>query len=116
MATKPALVDDEAWSEPPESFTEMRSWKTFNRFCQRALESMRSGVFDTRLDRFVTLSFLELDREGVANVTFQLESFASLLLQAQEQAKTRTDGGDNLVGVTVASAAFETPPELAREP
>ena len=116
MATKPMLVDDEAWGEPPESLREMRSWKTFSRFCDRALESMRSGAFDARLDRFVTLSFLELDRKGVANVTSQLESFASLLSQEQEQAKTRAEEGENLVAVTVASAAFETPPELAREP
>ena len=116
MATKPALVDDEAWSEPPESSTEMRSWKTFSRFCQRALESMQSGVFDARLDRFVTLSFLELDHEGVANVTSQLESFASLLSEEQARAKTATDGSEDLIGVTVGLAAIEAPPELAKEP
>ena len=116
MATKPALVDDEAWLEPPESLRETPSWKTFSRFCDRALESMRSGVFDARLDRFVTLSFLELDREGVANVTAELESFASLLSREQARAKTGADGGQDLVGVTVGLAAFETPPELAKEP
>ncbi len=116
MATKPTLVDDEAWSEPPESLRETRSWKTFSRFCDRTLESMRSGVFDARLDRFVTLSFLELDRQGVANVTSQLESFASLLSQEQARVKTATDGGEDLVGVTVGLAAIETPPELAKEP
>lgn len=119
LATKPALVDDEAWREPPESLGETNGWKTFSRFCDRALESMRSGVFDSRIDRFVTLSFLELDRQGVTNVTSQIESFVNLL--AEEQARVgRGKGepgeGEDRVGVTVGLAALETPAELAKEP
>ena len=118
-ATKPAMVDDEAWCEPPESLRETNGWKTFNRFCERTLESMRSGAFDARLDRIVTLSFLELDRHGVANVTSQIESFANLLSEEQARASRRKRGPDedeDRVGVTVGLGAFETPAELAMEP
>ena len=119
LATKPALVDDEAWREPPESLRGTNSWKTFSRFCDRALESMRNGVFDTRLDRFVTLSFLELDRQGIANVTSQIESFANLLSEEQARANQKKRGADEAedqIGITVGLAAFETPAELAKEP
>jgi len=119
VATKPAMVDDEAWCEPSESLRKTNSWKTFNRFCERTLESMRSGAFDARLDRVVTLSFLELDRHGVANVTSQMESFANLLSEEQARASRRKRGpakAEDRVGVTVGVAAFETPAELAMEP
>ena len=119
LATKPALVDDEAWSDPSDSLRGTESWNTFSRFCGRMLDSMRAGVFDSRLDRIVTLSFLELDRQGAANVTAQLKGFADLLAQEEKRARGRglePGKGADTVPVTVGLAALETPPELAMEP
>jgi hypothetical protein len=119
LATKPALVDDHAWRDPPESLRGTDRWKTFDHFCGKVLDSMRTGTFDSRLDRFVTLSFLDLDHEGVINVESRLESFVELLSNEQkrvEAGKTERSGEKGLVGVTVALAAFETPRALAKEP
>jgi len=117
VATKPVMVDLGSRSNPSAVLLGMDDWGTFDRFCDRVVESMQSGVFDDRVDRFVTLSFLELDREGVANVTFELESFASLLSAEQERAATRAaESGEELFGVIAGLAAYETPPELAKEP
>jgi hypothetical protein len=118
LATKPALVDDEAWSEAPESLRGTHRWATFSRFCDKALESLRADVFDARLDRVVTLSFLEVDREGAANVVAQLEAFARVLEEEQERVGIREHEPRKAdsVAITVGLAAFETPPELAKEP
>ena len=118
-ATRPALlVDDEAWCEPPKSVRARRTWPTFCRFCDQVLESLRSDVFDARLDRVVTLSFLEVDEEGAAEVVSRLEAFAHVLEQERDRAAIpgHAPSAADAVGVTVASAAFETPPELAKEP
>ena len=117
LATRPALVDDEAWAEPSASLRERDSWETFSRFCDKVLESLRSDTFDVRVDRFLTLSFLEVDKEGAENVTSQLEAFAEVLREEQERVGTvnrKPDKGDS-VAVTAGFAVFETPPELARD-
>lgn len=117
-ATKPALVNNDAWRDPPASLQGTDRWKTFGRFCSKVLESMRTGTFDGRLDRIVTLSFLELDRQGVANVASQLEAFARLLSKEETRAKLREreEGAEPAVPVTIGLAAYETPVDLAKEP
>jgi hypothetical protein len=116
MATKPALVDDVAWREPPQSLRGTPEWDAFSSFCGKTLESLRADVFDARLDRVLTLSFLEVDSEGAANVAAQLDAFAGVLKAEQERCTRQKVSKADSVGITVASAAFEAPPEMAREP
>jgi hypothetical protein len=116
-ATTPAMTGDGAWQSPPDSLRGTRSWRTFERFCEKVLEAMRSGTFDARTDRSVTLSFLNLDRRSWENVIAGIESLAAFILEEQARAKVRLEkSGEKPIAATVGLAAFETPPELAKEP
>jgi hypothetical protein len=115
-ATTPAMRGDGVWQDPPDSLRATPSWTTFERFCEKALAAMRAGSFDARLDRYVALSFLSLDRQGWANVVAGIESLAAFFPEEQERAKARMKkSGEKPLVATVALAAFETPAELARD-
>ncbi len=115
-ATTPAMRGDDAWRDPPDSLRGTPRWTTFDRFCEKALEAMRAGTFDARLDRYVALSFLSLDRQGWANVVAGIESLAAFILEEQERAKARMEkSGEEPLMATVGLAAFERPAELAKE-
>jgi hypothetical protein len=117
LATRPAMVSDDAWQNPPDSLKAKRSWATFHRFCETVLKAMREGTFDARVDRSVTLSFLNLDQRGWANVIAGIESLEAFILEEQESAKARMKkSGEKPLAATVGLAAFETPGELAKEP
>jgi hypothetical protein len=116
-ASRPAMIGDGAWQTPPDSLRGTPSWRTFKRFCEKVLEAMRSGTFDARADRSVTLSFLNLDQQGWANVIAGIESLAAFVLKEQARAKARLEeSGEKPTAATVGLAAFETPAELAKEP
>jgi hypothetical protein len=116
-ATKPAMESDHAWRNPSDSLRQTGGWRTFERFCEKAVEAMRAGTFDARLDRVVTLSFLHFDQEGWVKATAGVDSFAAFLLKEQACAKERLhESGEQPIAVTVGLAAFESPTKLAKEP
>lgn len=117
QATRPWMAGGGPWDDPPEPLRSNREWKKFSAFAKRVTKAMEAGTFDSRLDRSVTLSFLDLDETGWANVTAGIESLGTLVLEEQECAKARMGkSGEEPLAATVAWAAFETSAELAKEP
>jgi hypothetical protein len=109
-ATRPAIIDGNAWADLPDALRETRGWKTFECFSERVKEAMRAGTFDARVDRYVTLSFLSFDQQGWTNVIAGIEALSAFLLEEQELAKDRlANSGEQPVLMTVAMGAFEAP-------
>lgn len=107
-ATKPTLLDYEPCADPPAALTGTASWRTFERFCERAIESMATGTFDKRVDRYVTWSFVSLDREGWENVLAGTEALSKRIFREQEQAAPRlAKSGSTPIAMTIALAALE---------
>jgi hypothetical protein len=116
-ATKPAIVDSNAWAEPPDVLRGTRSWKTFESFSEKVKAAMRAGTFDARVDRYVTLSFLSLDRQGWANVVAGIETLSAFISAEQERAKVRLKkSGEKPIAMTVGLGAFEASEETVKAP
>jgi hypothetical protein len=116
-ATRPAIIDGDAWADLPDALKGMRSWKTFECFSEKVKETMRAGTFDARPDRYVTLSFLSLDQQGWTNVIAGIEALSLFLLEEQAHAKDRMAKlGEQPVLMTVGTGAFEAPKDSAKAP
>jgi DNA-binding HxlR family transcriptional regulator len=116
-ATRPAITDGDAWANPPDALRKTQGWKTFERFSGKVKEAMRAGTFDARMDRYVTLSFLSLDKQGWVNVVAGIEALAVCILEEQERAKVRMKkSGEKPVAMTVGLGAFETPKDTIKAP
>lgn len=109
-ATRPAIIDGDAWADLPDALRGTRSWQTFERFSEEVKEAMRAGTFDARVDRYVTLSFLSFDQQSWTNVIAGIETLSAFLMEEQELAKDRlAKSGEQPVLMTVGMGAFEAP-------
>lgn len=116
-ATKPKILDRDAWTKPSDSLKGSRNWKSFERFSEAVMESMLTGTFDRRLDRYVTLSFLRLDKEGWRNVGKAMEELAVFLAEEQRQAGLRmAESGEAPIKMTFSRGAFEAPSSMPKDP
>jgi DNA-binding transcriptional ArsR family regulator len=116
-ATRPAIVDGDAWADLPDSLRETRSWKIFERLSEKIKEAMRAGSFDAREDRYVCWSFLTLDQQGWINVVAEIEALSVLLLEEQKHAEDRlSNSGEQPILVTVGMGAFDAMPDSIKAP
>lgn len=116
-ATRPAIIDGDAWADLPNSLKGTQGWKTFESFSEKVKEAMRAGTFDARVDRYVTLSFLNFDQQGWTNVTAGIEALSAFLLEEQGRARDRlAKSGEQPVLMTVGLGAFEAPKDSAKAP
>ncbi|HSS04646.1 MAG TPA: hypothetical protein VLK89_05615 [Solirubrobacterales bacterium] len=116
-ATRPAITDSNAWTDPPDALREAGSWAAFQRLSEEVKEAMRGGTFDARVDRYVTLSFLSLDQQGLANVVAGIETFSKFLSEEQGHAKDRMKkSGEKPVAMTVGLGVFEASKDSVKAP
>jgi len=116
-ATRPVIIDGNAWADPPDALLGTQSWRTFERFSGKVKEAMRAGTFDARVDRYVTLSFLSLDQQGWANVVAGIEALSAFIFEEQECAKVRMKkSGEKPVVMTVGLGAFEASKDSIKAP
>ncbi|MEX2448940.1 MAG: hypothetical protein WD404_09400 [Solirubrobacterales bacterium] len=116
-ATVPAILGEDPWANVPESIRDEPSWKVFEQISERIIEAMRMGTFDIREDRYFTWSLLRLDRQGWANVIAAIDELDAFIRDEQAQAKVRMkESGEKQTLMTVATAAFESPLNPAKEP
>jgi DNA-binding PadR family transcriptional regulator len=107
-ATKPTLLDYDPCADPPEALIETKGWRTFERFCKKAIESMAAGTLDGRVDRYTAWSFISLDPEGLESVVGSIDALAEQISRERDQAAPRlAKSGKPPIAMTVALAALE---------
>jgi hypothetical protein len=116
-ATGPLIIDNESWSEVPDSIKASYSWSTFERLSELFKEAMEAGTVDARPDRHLSWSLLLLDRRGWQNAIEALDSLFALIFEEQTAAKHRVaKSGERRIRTLVALAGFESPKDSARAP
>jgi hypothetical protein len=108
-ATRPAIVEDGPWAEGPEMLTETDSWAAFMLLSNLARKSIASGTFDVRLDRHVTWSLVNLDRQGRDTVVAGLNELEAFIREEEREAGKRIEAGAEPLTMVVALGALESP-------
>jgi hypothetical protein len=67
-ATKPMLRDYDPCADASEKLVGTKSWETFRRLCESVKDAMAAGTLDTRPDRYLAWSLIQLDRQGWESV------------------------------------------------
>jgi DNA-binding transcriptional ArsR family regulator len=88
-ACGPAIRDGEFWTNPPNALVGTETWEAFEQLCTNMVRAMKTGVFDARIDRYLTWSFLMLDQRGWENVVARIEELYALLRDEQVRANGR---------------------------
>lgn len=116
-ATKPAMRDYAASSDPFSQLVGTETWRVFESLCELAREALIAGTFDTRTDRCLSWSLIRLDRQGWKSVIAGIEALSQVIADEQERAKLRmAKCGERPIPLTVGLAAFEAPKELVKAP
>lgn len=109
-ATKPAIRNYDFSADPLNRLAGTESWQAFEGLCELARESLISGTFDMRTDRFLCWSLIRLDRQGWANVIADIDFLSRFISEEEEQARIRmSKSGERPIPMTVGLAAFEAP-------
>jgi hypothetical protein len=117
QATGPAVLDNDAWSDIPDSIKTNISWTIFEQFSDQAKEAMTAGTLDARPDRHLSWSLLRLDQLGWENVVGTVDALFEFLFEEEKSAEQRMDAsGEEPITMTVALAAFESPKDSAKAP
>jgi hypothetical protein len=116
-ATKPAIPSYDPCADPPSLLLGMEGWCAFEQLCGQMREAMVAGSFDARLDRFISWSFVSLDRQGRRNVIEDTEELFDFFSDEQARAGQRiAKSGEEPVTMTVGLAVLEASKELTKAP
>jgi hypothetical protein len=116
-ATRPAIFDNAAWAEVPDSVKATYSWRTFEQLSDRVREAIDAGTFEARTDNHLSWSLLRLDQQGWENVAAAVGALFELAFEAEEKAKLRMSSSDEgAIATTLALAAFESPKDSVKAP
>lgn len=116
-ATKPAIHGYDPCADPPDLLEGTGSWQTFERFCARVREAIAAGIFDVRVDRYVTWALVRFDAQGWANIIEGIDALFEFIHQEQEQAERRmAKSGEDPIAMTVGLAAFEALKDSVKAP
>ncbi len=109
-ATEHAVLDEQIWSEVPDSMKTLYSWRILETFTQQVKEAIAAGTMDARVDRHFTWMPLRLDQQGWDTVMAWLYAIFHFLYEEQEDANARmAETDEEPIPMTVALAAFESP-------
>lgn len=116
-ATGPAIFDNCAWSEVPDSIKTTYSWRTFEQLSEQVKEAIDTGTFEARPDNHFSWSLLRLDQLGWEKVIAAVDALFASTFEEQEGAKRRiAESGEVPITTTVALAGFESPKDSAKAP
>jgi hypothetical protein len=116
-ATRPTFCDSGFWSEVSDLVGRTKNWKTLVRLSASIKAAMKAGTFDSHADRYLALSFVQLDQQGWERVVAELDALLAYALEEQERAKDRMKKvGEKQVTMMVALGAFESPKESVKAP
>lgn len=114
-ATKPAVHSYDPCADAPSALKGTENWNAFERLCASIKEAMMSATFDSRPDRYLAWSLINLDRQGWESAIASIEDLSVFLLAEQERAKDRmAKSGAKPVLMTVGMGAFEAPKDAAK--
>lgn len=90
-------------------------WRAFQQLCGDVKEAMQAGTFDARTDRYVSWTFLALDRQAWDGVILELDALLDYIDDEQRRAAKRLkDSGDRPIAMNIATAAYESPKEAPK--
>jgi DNA-binding transcriptional ArsR family regulator len=114
-ATGPAVFDNGAWSDLPDSIKATYSWTIFEQLSDQVKEAMQASTFDARPDRHLSWSLLRLDQLGWENVVSAVDALFAFIFEEEKSAELRMDAsGEKPLTMTVAMAAFESPKDSVK--
>lgn len=115
-AVGPVIYDDQLWRGVRDVRRNEVSRRTLQQAFDKAIEALRAGTFDARVERHLSWWPLRLDRTGWIQVIGLLDSYFESLFPAQQAAKQRMrESGEDPIVSTFFLAAFEVAP-FAEEP
>lgn len=116
-AAVPLIDESLLHPEMPDSLDRADHWEAFERLCSEAKDSMRAGVFDMRLDRYITWSLLNLDRQAWDQVIVELDALRTYLRKEQERAKKRmASSAEKPLAMSVTVGAYESLKDAVKAP
>lgn len=116
-ATKPTVLGYDPCADPPNLLSGTEGWRAFERLCGQMRDAMMAGSFDTRLDRIINWSLVNLDRQGRGNVIEDTERLFEFMSAEQAGAARRmAKSGEKPVTMTVGLAVLEASRELTKAP
>ncbi|HSR94665.1 MAG TPA: hypothetical protein VLK56_07340 [Solirubrobacterales bacterium] len=115
-ATQPAVFYNDVWAPLPASMKGTVSGGVFAELVERVREAMEAGTIDARVDRHFTWTPLRLDQRGWGNVIARVDATFHFIFEEQRAASTRmAESGEEPIPMTVALAAFESPPDTKKQ-
>jgi hypothetical protein len=109
-ATIPAIHDNFLRPNLPDAANDSGRWRAFQRLCGNVKEALQTGTFDARTDRYVSWTYLALDRQAWDGVIFELDALLDYINDEQRRAANRLkDSGESPVAMSIATAAYESP-------
>jgi hypothetical protein len=109
-ATIPTIHDNFLRPNLPDAANDPHRWQAFQQLCGDVKEAMQAGTFDARTDRYVSWTYLALDRPAWGEVIVELDALLDYIHDEQRLAAKRLkDSGENPVMMSIATAAYESP-------
>ena len=116
-ATGPAIFDNAAWAEVPDSVKATYSWRTFEQLSDQVRTAIDVGTFEARTDNHLSWSLLRLDQQGWERVAAEVDALFTVAYGAREDAKLRmASSAEQPITTTLALAAFESPKDAVKAP
>lgn len=117
-ATRPAVVKAEEFlAGLSKTSRATAAGETFRQICLDFVKAMKAETVDLRSDRYVALSFLQLDREGWERIVSELGDLWTMVLEEQKKAKVRLEkSGEEPIVMKVAFGIYESPEDESKEP
>lgn len=115
-ATGLAIFDNETWKEVPSDAKHAHSWTTAMQLLEQVWKAVDAGTLDSRDDRHLTWSLLQLDKEGWDKIAVACDELFAFALKERDWAADRlAESGASPIMMTLAVAAFESPAESSKE-
>lgn len=106
------VYDDEAWSRVPSEVQDVFTGTTVDGLVGRIAQAMRAGTFNSRGDRHLSWTPVQLDEKGWRELVALLAATFDEVAAIETRAAARLDGnGDAALTATIALAGFESPAE-----
>jgi hypothetical protein len=114
-AANPPILDHETWPALPTSMKEIVSGAIFETLSERFREAIEAGTMDARTDRHFTWTPLVLDQLGWDGIIARMDALFDFVGKELKKAEARlAKSGEEPIPMTVALAAFESPPATTR--
>jgi DNA-binding transcriptional ArsR family regulator len=110
-ATQRSLFDESSWTSLPESVKNEVTSEIFETYMERVTQAMAAGTIDARDERHFSWTALLLDQKAWEALIPKMDELFRFSLELGVEAGLRmVESGEEPIPVTVALAAFESPP------